>query len=260
MFLYKFNMYMSLRFLRQYTLHKKHTKDGTMLIVFARTLILYALVVIVMRIMGKRQIGQLQPFELVVAIMISELAAVPMQNTGIPLVNGIVPILTLLVAQILVSFIALKSAKARAVICGTPSVLVENGKINEKVLRNEMVSLTDLLEQLRSKNVYNIADVEFAILETNGQLSVIPKSQKRPLNPEDMNIPTKYEGLPIDLIIDGEIMYKNLEKAELDEGWLRLELGKFGFASLQDVLFASIDTEGKLYYQVKQTEKEGRGK
>jgi len=231
-----------------------------MLIVFARTLILYALVVIVMRIMGKREIGQLQPFELAVAIMISELAAVPMQNTGIPLVNGIVPILTLLVAQILVSFLSLKSAKARAIICGTPSILVENGRINEKVLRNEMVSLTDLLEQLRNKNVYNIADVEFAILETNGQLSVIPKSQKRPLNPEDLGIPTKYEGLPVDLVIDGKIMYKNLEKVKLNEGWLRSELEKFGFTGLQDVLFASMDTEGKLYYQAKQPKKEGNGK
>ena len=142
-----------------------------MLVVFARTLILYVLVVIVMRIMGKRQIGQLQPFELVIAIMISELASVPMQNTGIPLINGIIPILTLLVAQITMSFISLKSTKARGVICGKPSILIENGRINEKELRKEMYTINDLLEQLRIKNFQNIADVEFAILETNGQLA-----------------------------------------------------------------------------------------
>jgi len=229
-----------------------------MLIVFIRTIILYIIVVVVMRIMGKRQIGQLQAFELVVAIMISELAAVPMQNTGIPLINGIIPILTLLIAQILTSFIALKSTKARALICGTPSVLIENGKINEPVLRNEMYSLNDLLEQLRSKNISNISDVEFAILETNGQLSVIPKSQKRPLNPEDLGIPTKYEGLPYDLVVDGEIMYKNLTKAGLDENWLRNELSKFGLNNIEDVLFASLDTSGNLFYQAKDNGKENR--
>jgi len=150
------------------------------LIIVVRTLILYILVVIIMRIMGKRQIGQLQPFELVIAIMISELAAVPMQDKRIPLINGIIPILTLLFAQITFSFIGLKSTRARAIICGRPSILIQNGKINEAELRKEMYSVNDLLEQLRIKNIYNIADVEFALLETNGQLSVIPKSQKGP--------------------------------------------------------------------------------
>lgn len=222
-----------------------------MLVIFARTLILYALVVIVMRVMGKRQIGQLQPFELVVAILISELAAVPMQNTGIPLVNGIIPILTLLMAQIAISVISLKSTKARAIICGKPAILIENGKIREDEIRREMYTLTDLLEQLRIKNVPNIADVEFAILETNGQLSVIPKSQKRPVTPEDMKIGTKYEGLPLTLIVDGEVSDVNLEKAGLDRNWLKSELSKFEIDNFEDVLFASLDTSGNLYYQRK---------
>jgi len=221
------------------------------LVIFARTLILYALVVIVMRVMGKRQIGQLQPFELVVAILISELAAVPMQNTGIPLVNGIIPILTLLMAQIAISVISLKSTKARAIICGKPAILIENGKIREDEIRREMYTLTDLLEQLRIKNVPNIADVEFAILETNGQLSVIPKSQKRPVTPEDMKIGTKYEGLPLTLIVDGEVSDVNLEKAGLDRNWLKSELSKFEIDNFEDVLFASLDTSGNLYYQRK---------
>jgi uncharacterized membrane protein YcaP (DUF421 family) len=221
------------------------------LVVFIRTLILYAIVVVVMRIMGKRQIGQLQPFELVVAIMISELAAVPMQNTGIPLINGIIPIITLLVAQISMSFINLKSTKARAIICGKPTILIENGKIFEQHLQKEMYTLNDLLEQLRSKDISNIADVEYAILETNGQLSVIPKSQKRPLTPEDLNIPTKYEGLPLDLIIDGKIMKNNLAKASLDETWLKNQLLKFGVKNIDDVLFCSLDNQGSLYFQEK---------
>ncbi len=222
-----------------------------MLIVFVRTLILYAIVVIVMRVMGKRQIGQLQPFELAIAIMISELAAVPMQNTGIPLISGFIPILTLLVAQITMSFISLKSVRARGIICGKPNILIENGKINEKSLRKEMYTLNDLLEQLRIQGSANIADVEYAILETNGQLSIIQKSQKRPLNPEDLNISTKYEGLPLDFIIDGNVNHKNLEKANLDAQWLGNELRKLGINDLKEVLFASLDSEGNLYYQKK---------
>lgn len=222
-----------------------------MLIVFTRALILYLVVVVVMRVMGKRQIGQLQPFELAIAIMISELAAIPMQNTGIPLINGIVPIMTLLVAQILMSFLSMKSIKARALICGKPSVLIENGRIREKELRREMYTLNDLLEQLRINSVPNIADVEFAILETNGQLSIIPKSQKRPLNPRDMNIPTSYEGLSLDLIIDGKVNTDNLRKTKLDEKWLDTEINRLGFSGPEEILFASIDSDGNLYYQKK---------
>lgn len=222
-----------------------------MLIVIIRTLILFVFVATAMRIMGKREIGQLQPYELVIAIMLSELAAIPMENTGIPLLNGITPILTLLMAQVVLSYISLKSSRARAVICGTPSVLIENGKIKEKELARLRYNINDLLEQLRVKNVPNISDVEFAILETSGQLSVIPKSQKRPIVPEDMNLPTKYEGLPYTLIVDGEIMYKNLAKLNLDVAWLKQQLNSFGIADPKQVLFASLDTHGNLYYQKK---------
>jgi uncharacterized membrane protein YcaP (DUF421 family) len=218
------------------------------LVVLARTLILYLLVVIVMRIMGKRQIGQLQPFELAIAIMISELAAVPIQNTSIPLTNGIIPILTLLIAQTCLSLIALKSVKARAVICGRPSILIENGAINEGQLKKEMYTMNDLLEQLRIANTPNIADVEFAILETNGQLSVIPKSQKRAVNAEDLKIPTEYEGIPFGLVVDGNINYENLKKIKLDENWLKNQFPQYG---IQDILFASLDSHGNLYWQPK---------
>lgn len=227
-----------------------------MLVVFTRTLVLFIFVVVTMRVMGKRQIGELQPFELAVAILISELAAVPMQNTGIPLVNGIIPILTLLIAQMALSFISLKSTKARGIICGKPSILIANGKIQEDELKKEMFTLNDLLEQLRINNTPNIADVEFAILETNGQLSVIPKSQKRAINAEDLNIPTNYEGLPLDLIVDGSINYNNLKKANLDVTWLLNELKKFGVDNLDNILFTSLDSQGNLYWQTKSL---GRG-
>lgn len=221
------------------------------LVVFTRTLVLYTIVVIAMRVMGKRQIGQLQPFELAIAIMISELASVPMQNTGIPLVNGVVPILTLLIAQLIISFVSLKSVKARGIICGRPSILIENGIILEDNLKNEMYTINDLLEQLRIKDTPNISDIEFAILETNGQISVIPKSQKRPVSPEDLQLTTKYEGLPLDLIVDGTVINNNLKKANLGERWLKQQLGKFGIEKIKDVLFASLDSQGNLYCQKK---------
>lgn len=222
-----------------------------MIVSFFRALILYVIVVIVMRIMGKRQIGQLQPFELVIAIMLAELAAVPMQNTGIPLINGIVPILTLLIAQVAFSFATLKSERIRGVICGKPSVLIEGGRLVEKELERQRYNINDLMEQLRSKSFPNIADVEFAILETNGQLSVIPKSQKRPAVPEDLKLETNYEGLPVSLIIDGHIIAKNLHVMGLDEKWLQEELGKLGVNDTREVLYADLDTQGKLFYQKK---------
>ncbi len=222
-----------------------------MLLIIIRTLILYGLVVVVMRVMGKRQIGQLQPYELAVAIMISELAAVPMENTGIPLINGILPIVILLACQVALAVISLKSEKARSIICGTPSVLIENGKIVEPELKKLRYNIDELLEQLRVKNFPNICDVEFAILETSGQISVIPKSQKRPLHPEDLQINTKYEGLTTTLIVDGRVNEKNLAGIGQDTHWLKQELAKFGIYDLDEVLIASLDTQGNLYFQKK---------
>ncbi len=219
------------------------------MVVFVRTIILYTIVVIVMRIMGKRQIGQLQPFELAIAIMISDLAAVPMQNTGIPLLNGIIPILTLLILQLLISLLSIKSIRARAIICGKPTILIEKGRIVESSLRKELYTLNDLLEQLRINNFPNIADVEYAILETNGQLSVIPKSQKRPLNPADMDIKTEYEGLPVDIIIDGVVLTENLNKIGKDHRWLEQELRSNQFDQPDQILFAALEPSGKLHIQ-----------
>ncbi|MGE5328544.1 MAG: DUF421 domain-containing protein [Deltaproteobacteria bacterium] len=220
-----------------------------MLVVFFRALILYVLVVIVMRIMGKRQIGQLQPFELVITIMLAELAAIPMQNTGIPLINGIIPIITLLIAQLAFSYTTLKSERLRGIICGKPSVLVHGGKIVEKELERQNYNLNDLMEQLRSKSYPNIADVEFAILETSGQISVIPKAQKRPIIPEDLKIDTQYEGIPISLIIDGHILAENLHSIGLNEEWIINELKKYKIDNYKEVLYANIDTSGKLFFQ-----------
>lgn len=221
-----------------------------MLIIFIRAILLYLLVLVVMRLMGKREIGQLQPFELAITILIADLVAIPMQDTGIPLIAGIIPVLTLLIAHLTLSYINLKSDRLRGVICGKPTILVENGKIVEQNLRDSRYNLNELMEQLRIRNFSNIADVEFAILETNGQVSVIPKSQKRPITPQDLQLNTNYEGLTWDLIVDGKVMGENLEKIGLDEKWLFNKLKTYNL-TIDETFYASLDTKGELYFQKK---------
>lgn len=224
-----------------------------MLVNLVRTLILYFLVVIVMRAMGKRQIGELEPFELVIAIMIAELATIPMADTDIPLVNGIIPILILLVIQLLFSYISLKSNYLRKIICGVPSIIVKDGLLVEDELYRLRYNIHEVLEQLRIKGYPNIADVEYAILETSGKLSVIPKSQKRPVTPEDLKISTQYEGLPNILIVDGQIQEARLAEAKQNTQWLEQQIKARGFQSSKDILLASLDNQGNLFLQEKET-------
>jgi uncharacterized membrane protein YcaP (DUF421 family) len=227
-----------------------------MVIVGIRTLILFSLIVCGLRLMGKRQVGQLQPYELVVIILISEFAAVPMQNSGVPLLAGILPILILLTSSIGLSYITMKHEKARSIVCGRPSILIERGQILYPELKKLRYNLSDLLEQLRVKNSPNIADVEFAILETNGELSVIPKSQKRPVTPEDMKLATQFEGLPYVLVMDGKVQKENLQKAKKSETWLEKEVKKQNITNLSEVLLASLDSSNSLYVQKKQDPKQ----
>ncbi len=222
-----------------------------MFVVIFRTVILFFLVVVVMRLMGKRQIGQLQPYELAVLIMVSALAAIPMEDIGIPLGNSIIPIVLLFSFQVLVSHFSQKNERVRAVICGRPSVLIKNGQIVEQVMRDLRMNMNDLLEQLRIAGFPNICEVEFAVMETNGEMSVIPKSQCRPLVPRDLGIATAYEGIPHPLIIDGNVNYENLGKIELNEQWLLQELSRFGIKTPAEVFFASLDTEGNFFFQRK---------
>ena len=162
-----------------------------MLITFFRAIILYIVVLIVMRFMGKREIGQLQPFELAISIMIADLASIPMTETGIPIGNGIVPILGLLVMHLVISLLNIKSIKAREIVCGKPRILVYRGKIDEKALKKERFTINELQERLRGNNVMNLGDVEYAILETSGQITVIQKPEKRTTIPEDFRNNTR---------------------------------------------------------------------
>lgn len=223
-----------------------------MLIIFFRAIVLYILVLVVMRLMGKREIGQLQPFELAIAIMIADLASIPMTDTGVPISNGIVPILGLLLMHLLISIINLKSIKAREIICGKPRILIYRGKIDEMALKKERFTINELQERLRDKNIVNIFDVEYAILETNGQISVIEKPGKRVATPDDFGISPEYEGLSYDLVIDGKIMSENLKKLNKDYNWLKTEVLKFGYKP-DDALLVTIDGKGQIFSQKKIT-------
>ena len=166
-----------------------------MLVTFFRAILLYIIVLIVMRLMGKREIGQLQPFELAISIMIADLASIPMTDTGVPISNGIIPILGLLVMHLVISVVNLKSIKAREIICGKPRILIYRGRIDEKALKKERFTINELEERLRGNNVVNLGDVEYAILETSGNITVIQKPEKRNTIPEDFNIVPDYEGM-----------------------------------------------------------------
>ena len=202
-----------------------------------------------MRIMGKRQIGELQPFELVIAIMLSELAAVPMQDTGIPLIHGIIPILTLMLLQILISLLSLKSQRFRKLICGIPSILIENGQVIQSELIKQRLNLDDLMEDLRISGYLNISDIEHAILENSGKLSIVPKAGKSPLTKEDMKIKSSEEKLPVGLILDGKLNKDNLKISGYDIDWLLKNLQLNKIDKITDVFIAMLDSKGNLYIQ-----------
>jgi len=220
-----------------------------------RTLILYLTVIAALRIMGKRQMGELQPSELVVAIMISDLASVPMQDISLPLFSGIVPAITLIAAEVALSFLCLKSNTMRKFISGSPSVVVYEGRIIEKELNKLRFNVSDLLEELRINGYYDINDVQTAIVETSGKLSVIPKDTSRPVTVSDMEIkrPDK-EGLPYILITDGSINSSELKRAGKDIKWLEEEIKKRG-ANIGNVFLFSLDITGEVYMQTKGEDK-----
>ena len=225
-----------------------------MLITFFRAIFLYIIVLIVMRLMGKREIGQLQPFELAISIMIADLASIPMTESGVPISNGIIPILGLLVMHLLISLINLKSLKAREIICGKPRILIYRGKIDEKALKKERFTINELQERLRKSNVMYLGDVEYAILETSGDLSVIQKPEKRNTIPEDFNITPEYEGISYDLVIDGKVMVDNLKKIGKDYRWLKKQVEKFNIEP-EEALVVTIDGKEQIFCQKKECKK-----
>lgn len=222
-----------------------------MIIILIRTILLYLFVLFCIRLMGKGELSEMQPFELVILLMISELASLPMENTALPLVKGFTAIIGLLFIQVVLSYITLKSEKARGMICGKPSILINHGNINEKEMKRLRINMNDLIEQMRVKNYHNLTDVEFAILETNGDLSVIPKAEKKNVTLEDLHISPSYDGLPVTLIIDGHINDDNLKKIDCSRDWLLSQIKTKGVNHPKQVLFCYADSNKEIYVHKK---------
>ncbi len=222
-----------------------------MAISFIRTVILYILVVFALRVMGKRQIGELQPSELVVAIMISDLATTPVSDINIPLMAGIIPILTLLVFEVVISFTTLKSEGFRNLLSGKPAVIIKNGVISQRELKKMRFSIEDLLEQLRLKDIFSISDVYMAILETNGELTVVEKSSKKTVTAEDLNLTVKQEKIPLVIISDGKLRKEHLKESGFDKKWVLDTIREYNIDKIEDVFIFSIDDDDKYTLQIK---------
>jgi len=218
--------------------------------VILRTIIIYLTVLIVMRLMGKREVGQLSTFDLVVAIMIAEIAVFPMEELDIPIYIGLIPMFILVGGEILISYLCLKSRFLRKIIDGGPSIIISNGIILENEMRRQRYNLNDLLAQLREKGIFDISEVKYAILETSGKISVMPKTSKRPLTPEDMNLSLPEEDMPLPIIFDGQVMQQNLGLLGLTNEWLDGELKKYDLRT-EEILYASVDSQGKLFISEK---------
>ena len=222
-----------------------------MLTGFIRTVILFFVTTIVLRLMGKRQLAQLQPYEVVITLMISDLATQPMSDVDVPLLSGVVSIFTLLLMHSLLSFLSFWSIRLRAIICGRPSVLVRNGKICEKELSRLCFDLSDLMEGIRSQGLIGLQETGSVVLETNGALSVFPSSENRPATRSEQGLEKKYDGIPLTLILDGKVQRRTLSLCGKDEAWLKAQLESQGIKQAKDVLVALLSTQGTLLVQEK---------
>lgn len=192
-----------------------------MLLSYIRTIVLYLVLIAVVRLMGKRQIGEMEPAEFVVTMLVANLAAIPMQDGGIPLYSGLVPILTVLGVELVLSVMSMHSVKLRRLLCGKPVILIQNGKILQDQLHSTRVTMDELTELLREKDVLSPDMVQYAILETNGNLSVFPYPKYQPASAKDAGITPKQRFLPYTIIADGYLYRDNLRVARRDEKWLR---------------------------------------
>ena len=218
-----------------------------MLLSYLRTVVLYLVLIAVIRLMGKRQVGQMEPSEFVVTMLVANLASIPMQDGGIPLSSGLVPILTVLGLELVLSALVLKSMCLRRLLCGKPVILIENGRILQNNLRRTRITLDELTGQLREKDVLQVGAVQYAILETNGNLSVFPYPKEKPASARDAGVEAGKQWLPITLVGDGYLYRENLALAGKDERWLHQILSE-KHTRLEDTWLLTVDGAGKVYF------------
>ena len=218
-----------------------------MILSYVRTIILYIALIFCIRMMGKRQIGQMEPSEFAVTMMVANLATIPMENEGIPLHSGLVPMLTILGTELVLSGITLRSLFLRKILCGKPVILIENGRILQENLRSTRVTLDELTGHLREKDVLDIRGVQYAILETNGNLSVFPFPSEIPASARDAGIHPTDRFLPVTVISDGQLLRQNLQYAAKDEAWVHKVLGEYR-ASIAGTWLLTVDKSGHVFW------------
>ena len=225
--------------------------DGILLLVYLRTVILYLILVAVIRLMGKRQIGQMEASEFVVTMLVANLAAIPMQDEAIPIFSGIVPILTVMGVEMLLSVLCMRSIRLRKFLCGKPVILIENGRLLQKNLQKTRVTIDELTELLREKDVLDLKTVQFAILETSGKVSVFPYPKDRPATAKDAGIQAKPQYLPVTIISDGVLLQQNLHISGKDVSWVQKVL-KERHATLQETFLLTVDKADQIYWYPKE--------
>lgn len=218
-----------------------------MILSYLRTVILYLVLICVIRLMGKRQIGEMEPSEFVVTMLVANLAAIPMQDGAIPLFSGLVPILTVLAVELVLSWITLRSVLLRRFFCGKPVILIDNGMLIQENLRQTRVTLDELTGHLREKDVLDITTVQYAILETDGSLSVFPYPKEKPAAAKDTGIQPKQQYLPVTIIEDGFLSRENLRRAKKDEAWLENVLRQHN-ATRKNTLLLTVDSSDSIHW------------
>ncbi len=218
-----------------------------MILSYVRTIILYLVLIAVIRLMGKRQIGQMEASEFVVTMLVANLASIPMQDGDIPLFSGFVPIVTVLGVELVLSTLSLRSIRLRKLLCGKPVILIENGNILQENLRKTRVTLDELTGHLREKDVLDLGSVQYAILETSGNLSVFPYPKERPASARDAGIQAREQYMPLTIISDGRLLMENLQKAKKDKAWVRQTLKKYK-ADIEDTWLLTVDGGGQVVF------------
>lgn len=219
--------------------------------VFVRTIIIYLLFITTIRLMGKRQVGELQISELIITFMLSELAVNPIQDISIPITYAVIPLLLLLTVEVILSFWVTKSKIVKKLFFGNPSIIIKNGILNQKELSKLRIGINELLSELRLKGFADISDIEYAIIEQNGKLSVFPKIEKQPVTLEDLEIKKKESGISLPLVIDGSIDLSNLQNLNRSEKWLNSYLARHKL-QIKDIFLLSCDNSGKISIVMKE--------
>ena len=225
-----------------------------MSVMLLRSIAIYIFVLFVIRLMGKRQVGEMQPFEFVITLIIADLACIPMAELAVPLVHGIVPIFALLILHFFICFISRKSMKMRYLITGRPAIIISPKGINYNELKKLNMTIDDLIEALRGCDVFNVDDVAYAIMETNGKLCVIKKSNVETITRDDMKIQADPASLPVNIVMDGKLMKENLTLAGIDESFVKNCLEKAKIKSIKSILLLTLDNNGKIFIQERHTD------